>query len=364
MWHLDIPTRDQLLTLAQAEGTGIVSLYLPTTPVTAQIETAQISFRNLMDQALEALRKDELPREDVEAVEEELAELADDEEFWAHQAYGLGVIASPTRLWTFRLPYGPAEQVYVDDRAHILPLIAAASEVRHAHVLLLSEGAARLVDVASDLAPREVPVPGLPKSLADYVGSSNTGDRTLIGVNFSAQERSEFRKYGRAVDAALRPVLLADERPLILVSPLPIGPVFRSVCTSPYLTEVGLDSNGEKWSLSEVAEAIEPVLAEVQQSDDARLAALVDERRGQDRVGVDLANIAKFVTEGRVDTLMIDRDALELGHIDAAGNVSFDDAGDPLLDELALRTLKMGGRVLAVTAERVPGETVVAILRY
>ena len=45
--------------------------------------------------------------------------------------------------------------------------------------------------------------------------------------------------------------------------------------------------------------------------------------------------------------------------------VAFDADGSPLSDELALRTLQMGGRVLAVEADRVPdGLSMVAILRY
>ena len=50
---------------------------------------------------------------------------------------------------------------------------------------------------------------------------------------------------------------------------------------------------------------------------------------------------------------------------DDAGAVAFDADGSPLSDELALRTLQMGGRVLVVEADRVPdGLPMVAILRY
>lgn len=368
MWHLDIPTQDELRALAQTRGYGVASLFMPTTPITAHIGASTIAFRNLVDAALTQLRANpDHSRDDVAAVADQLAELGEDPNFWANQAWGLGVITTPTKQWTFRLPHAPTESVFVDDRAHILPLIAAASETVDAHVLCLSEGAVRLVDVASDLPPQEVPVPGLPTSAADFAGKTTTGDRTFIGRNVSAQERSALRKYSRAVDTALRPVLRADERPLILVAPQPIAAIFRSVCNSPYLVDegLGLDANAERMSVTEVADAVEPVLGQVQAAEDARLAQLVSDRRSAGRVAIDLANIAKFVTRGGVDTLILDRDAKRYGWIDAAGAVTFDEDGGQLSDELARRTLQMGGRVLVVEADRVPdGLPMVAILRY
>lgn len=366
MWHLDIPTQDELRALAQTRGYGVVSLFMPTTPITAHIGASTIAFRNLVDAALIQLRANtDHSRDDVAAVADQLAELGEDPNFWANQAWGLGVITTPTKQWTFRLPHAPTESVFVDDRAHILPLIAAASETVDAHVLCLSEGAVRLVDVASDLPPQEVPVPGLPTSAADFAGKTTTGDRTFIGRNVSAQERSALRKYSRAVDTALRPVLRADERPLVLMAPQPIAAIFRSVCQSPYLVDEGLDANAERLSVTEVAEAVVPVLGQVQAAEDARLAQLVSDRRSAGRVATDLANIAKFVTRGGVDTLILDRDAKQYGGIDDAGAVAFDADGSPLSDELALRTLQMGGRVLVVEADRVPdGLSMVAILRY
>ncbi|MGL5247473.1 MAG: hypothetical protein ACRC8U_04660, partial [Brooklawnia sp.] len=56
MWHLDIPTQDELRALAQTRGYGVVSLFMPTTPITAHIGASTITFRNLVDAALIQLR--------------------------------------------------------------------------------------------------------------------------------------------------------------------------------------------------------------------------------------------------------------------------------------------------------------------
>ena len=42
MWHLDIPTQDELRALAQTRGYGVVSLFMPTTPITTEIKTTTI----------------------------------------------------------------------------------------------------------------------------------------------------------------------------------------------------------------------------------------------------------------------------------------------------------------------------------
>ena len=65
-----------------------------------------------------------------------MLDLVDDEDFWAHQSHGLGVITTADGQWTFRLPHRPNAQFHVDDKAHLLQLIAA-TDVQDAHVLCL-----------------------------------------------------------------------------------------------------------------------------------------------------------------------------------------------------------------------------------
>lgn len=353
MWHLDIPCADELRSLAELPGGKVASVYLPTTPVSPQARKDATVFANLVDAV------------DEPAIQELLRDLVDDQVFWDTQAHGLGVIATPERMWIYRLPHAVDEVVQVASHAKILPLIGAASAIRSCHVLVLSEGSARLIDVSAELPPQEVRVADMPKDAASWAGKSSIGDRSHSGRLVGSEGKNvHIRSYARGVDDAVRPLLHGDDQPLVLVAPEPIASIFRSVCSYPHLLEAGVQTNADALTETEIAEAVQPVLAEAVGARAAALAALVDQRRGQQRVATDLADIARAATAGAVDTLIVDREANEGGSVDEAGNLLLEDGGVNVVDVIATRVLATGGTVLALDASELPGAPVTAVLRW
>ena len=366
MWHLDIPSESELRMLATIDAPVVVSIYLPTTPISKDAAADAIALRNLVHEAMKEVRQHpELPRGDDEYIEDQLLDLVDDEDFWAHQSHGLGVITTAEGQWTYRLPHRPTAQVHVDDKAHLLQLISATAG-QDAHVLVLSEGAVRLVDVAAELPAKEVRVADLPTDAASAVGKSSLTDRSPSGRLVGSEgKRVRIRQYARAVDDALMPLLRGDERPLVLVAPQPVNSIFRQVCSAPTLLGEGVEANADKWSLSEIADAVRPVLVAHIADTDAALGKLLDERRGQRRASSDLADIARAATISAIATLIVDREYDERGTIGDDGALTLDPAGPVLAEELARRVVAHGGRVLALPADRLPGGApVTAILRY
>ncbi len=353
MWHLDIPCNDELRQLAELRDTQIASVYLPTTPVSPQARQDATVFSNLIDVV------------DEPAIAELLGDLVDDEQFWDSQAHGLGVIATPARMWIYRLPYQVDEVVQVANRAKILPLIGAASKIRSCHALVLSEGGARLIDVSAELPPQQVRVADMPSDAASHAGKASIGDRSHSGRLVGSEgKKVHIRSYARAVDDALRPLLHGDDQPLVLIATEPVASIFRSVCSYPHLVEAGVETNGDKLSETEIAELVVPVLDQAQRQRAAALAELVEQRRGQRRVATDLADIARAATAGAVDTLIVDRLANEGGSVDATGALLLEDGGINVVDEIAARVLSNGGRVLALDAADLPQPGYTAVLRW
>jgi hypothetical protein len=127
----------------------------------------------------------------------------------------------------------------------------------------------------------------------------------------------------------------------------------------------GVEASPDKWSLTEIAEAVRPVLIEHLTESDAALAKLVDERRGQRRATSDLSDIARAAAISAVDTLIVDRDYAERGTIGDDGALDLDPTGPVLAEELARLVVALGGRVLALPADRLPGGApITAVLRY
>src|SRR5262245_65653701 len=102
--HSDIPSRRQVERLLQVRGEQLVSIYLPTTPITPEADAARIAFKNLAAEAVAELGADGAGAADCEAIEGALDDLHDDPDFWAEQAHSLAVFADPHGLRSFRLP--------------------------------------------------------------------------------------------------------------------------------------------------------------------------------------------------------------------------------------------------------------------
>ncbi len=249
MLHVDIPTQPEIRSLIETRANACVSIYVPTTRLTQHVAGSRIAFGNLTRTALEQLDAVGFDKRRRALLNDELDGLGDDDEFWRLQAHSLVVLATPDRLRTYRPATTATETMEVSDRLHLKPLLRAMAFPQHAFVLALSENDARLVEVFADLPPTAVNVPGLPDNAADATGHvSAEGQKTLL------------LKYARKVDAALRPVLVGRETPLILASTEPLGPIFRSLNSYPALLAEGVSASPDRMSESELASATRAVL--------------------------------------------------------------------------------------------------------
>src|SRR5215471_21406190 len=100
--HTDVPTRAQLDRLLAARDPSSVSIYLPTNP-SSRGEAERIELKNLAREAATQLEAAGQPKADVAAIDDELADLVDDDEFWPYQARSLAIFLTPTTTATFRL---------------------------------------------------------------------------------------------------------------------------------------------------------------------------------------------------------------------------------------------------------------------
>src|SRR5262245_54043573 len=174
--HTDIPTRAQLEQLFAVRQPSSVSIYLPTSP-SSRGEQERIELKNLAGEASRQLREAGAGKDDVAAIDGELADLVGDSEFWRYQARSLAVLLTPATVTTFRLANTLVSLVEVSDRFHLKPLLRAVTFPHTAFVLALSQSRARLIEIAPDLAPAEVEVPDLPADVASAVGKSSIRDR-------------------------------------------------------------------------------------------------------------------------------------------------------------------------------------------
>ena len=366
----DIPTRAQLARLLAAREQWSVSIYLPTTP-SSRGEAERIELKNLASEASRQLEQAGAARADVAAIDEELADLVDDDEFWRYQARSLALFLTPGTSVTFRLANRLVGLVEVSDRFHLKPLLRALTFPHTAFVLALSQNNVRLLEIAPDLDPQEIRIPDLPKDVASSVGKSSIRDRAPSGrVQGSEGQKTRMRQYARQIDQALRPLLNGLDLPLILAAAEPMDSIYRSVSSYPHLLAATLPGNPDASSDAELTESARRLLDDVYADELHAIQKSYALRASQRRASADIADVARAATYGLVDTVLVDIDEVVPGRIDEeTGAVTFDDADDAVnygvVDEIARRALLNGGKVLAVRRDDIPGNgSVAAILRY
>ncbi len=370
MLHTDIPTDDEFRLLDAVRGDICVSIYLPTTPVTRQAKADRILFKNLSTEAVNQLRAENANKRKISAIDEQLGLIYDDVTFWAYLADGLAVFVTPNQAQTFRLPMAPDQAIEVSDRFHIKPLVPLLAFPAGCFILALSQGATRLIEVTTSLA-EEVKVAGLPKSMNDALKRQFPRDRRPTGrLQGSEGMKVLMNQYCRAIDRALRPVLVGRTTPLVVAAVDELSAIYRTHCSYPHLLRKSISGNPEQTSVQDLAQEGRSIALRHARAVVRQRLKLVDELVNVDLASTDLAQVANAAAKGQVETLMVDVSASQPGTIDpATGLVTIaDEPGATtydICDEIVGLTLRAGGEVLPVEAGRLPYDSpVAAIFRY
>ena len=359
--YVDIPSPAQLERLLDHRSLPSVSIYLPTGRLEADAQTAQVELAKLIDEAVGRLRDAGEDKRVLWALTDLLEGLDEDDEFWRYQADSLAVFATPTSVQTFRLPNTIESVAVVSDRYHVKPLLRSITFPHEGFVLALAEGSVRLLEFGPTGPPQEIVIPELPRDALDPRGNK--------------QVRARPATYVRRIDQAVRPVLNGLDIPLVLAATETVAALYRTVNTYPHLAEERIAGNPETSTDAELVESARTLLDAIYSDELAAVSELFELRNSRGRSATDLSDVARLATLGAVDTLLVDIDVTVLGSSEEdTGAITLDDAAatdehDPLsygvLDEIARRVLKNGGRVLAVREGEIPGGgQAAAILRF
>ena len=371
MLYVDIPSLADLKTLASQRGDICVSIYLKTTPVSQDTASDRIELKNLAKEAVRQLEAANADKRRVGALKEHLDDLVDDHEFWRLQARSLAVLATPDNIRTFRVPDSLSPIVEVSDRFLLKPLLRAVAFRNSCFVLALAEGAVRLVHVFAELPPVTVKVEGLPKDAASAVGRSSVNDRSPSGrIQGSEGQKVLLRQFARKVDSSLRGLMTGSDIPLVLATTQPLASIYREVNTYSHLAARGIDESPAHSTDAQLSDQARPVLDALYREEIAHWRKTYSERENQGRATTDVANAARAATFGAVESLLMDFDEVIPGTVNEQdGVITFAKSADArnygVVDEIASRVLRSGGRVLAVRKADIPdGKSLAAILRY
>jgi hypothetical protein len=364
-----------------------LSLYQPTHRHHPDNQQDARRYANLV-RALEASLVQQYPKHAIGQLLEPFRALASDREFWNHAADGLAVLGAKDFFRVYKLQRPVAELAIAADSFHVKPLMRILQSADRYHVLALNRKQIRLFEGNRDALNEIEPAPDVPRTIGDALGEELTephqtvasyggvgGGKSPMHHGHGGRESEvdiDAERFFRAIDrAVLTHHSQPSGLPLILAALPEHHHVFHSVSHNPFLVPQSLDIHPD--ALSSTGELRERAWKLMEPRYLERLAALVESYGNafaDGRSDGDLAPVARAVASGRVATLLIEADREVPGRIDAAtGAVSLDEIAHPgvddVLDDLGTLTLRMGGEVVVVPAERMPTKSgVAAIYRY
>ena len=371
-------TIKSLAELAAVHQPPCLSLYQATHRHRPENQQDPIRFRNLVKELETSLRQ-KYSAVETRLLLEPFEALAYDEAFWNHTLDGLAVLGGQDLFQVFHLQRPVAELAIVADSFHTKPLQRFLQSVGRYQVLGLSLDTIQLFEGNRDALDEIDPAPGVPRTITEALGDELTEPHSTVasyggvgrantpmhhghgGKKDAVQIDAE--RFFRAIDhAVLEHHSQPSGLPLILAALPEHHYLFRQVSQNPFLMAEGLTINPDTLPTDELRERAWQVVEPQYQ---ARLAALADEFAMAKSKGLgsdDLAQVAQAAAAGRVATLLIESDRQIAGQLDdATGRVEVADLSHPqvddLLDDLGELVGKMGGRVLVIPAEQMPGQT-------
>ncbi len=373
MPHQDQITIDDIDVLLQNREGPCVSIYLPTTRVTQDVDESRIQLKNFRSEAMDKLMGDfGLRRPDADAMLLPVDQLLEDTEFWRFLSDGLAVFLAADASFVFRLGESFEPRLEVGGRFLVRPLVRQLSGDGVYHLLAVSRNEVRLLE-GNRRGAREVTPDDMPRNMARALTMRGREGERMPYKQWHGDEgqKTLYRKFFLQIDRVLRPSYSGRSEPLVIAGVDYLLPIFRDACSYRHLVAEGIAGNPDEYSEAELHEKawplVEPILDAPRRESLERLHA----EWGTNRVSDDVATILRAAYNGRVDTLFLDEEAYVFGTFDTGTlETTVEGSGDERqgidLGGIAGRYVhSRGGDVYAVSRSELPGENpLMALLRY
>lgn len=367
--RLTLPTDENLTELTKHRDAASITIYLPSTPLTREIEAVQVALKNAASDVEDQLRGVGIHKKQVDEIAHTLEGFQSDREFWQFQANAMAIFVAPGVVHAFRLANSLQPLAAVGDRFDIGPLLRSVSFTNGGYVLSVADGHNRLLELSADGPPVELELE-LPEELEGVLEDTKYQGRfDRHRADGTTGERIERERYCRLVQDAALAHIGDSTLPLILAASQDLEPAYRAINSYRELLDHGIDANPESLSVDDLNTRARSILDDHYENRLVEWRELFGTRRAHGLATSQLNEVARSATAGGVESLMFDMDSTLEGTIDDVGVVS--EVSEPdaehygIVDEIAARVLRSGGTVKAVRTNDLPDATpVAAMLRF
>ncbi len=380
----DLLTIESLAGLAVGQRAPSLSLYQPTHRRHPENQQDPIRFRHLVKE-LEASLQQTHSASESRVMLAPFEALGHDRDFWNHTLDGLAVLGGHGLFRVFRLPRPIAELAVVADSFHTKPLRRFLQSVDRFQVLGLSLGKIQLFEGDRNVLEEIDLAPGVRDTITEALDDEMTLPHQTVASGGGAGSAPMRHDHGgkkdeadidadrffRAIDRAIlehhsRPSGL----PLILASLPEHHHRFHQVSHNPFLVADAIGINPDDLTIDELRHRAWQVVEPQYRARVTTLAREFEEARSKQLGTDDLTQAAAAAAKGQVGTLLVEADRQLAGRlVSSTGRIEAADLAHPqiddLLDDLGELVEKMGGQVVVLPSDQMPGRTgLAATYRY
>ncbi len=377
-------TGENLQELIKHDADWAVSIFMSTHRSGPDTRQDPIRFKNLLRMAEHAMHNRGLDNGQMEALEP-ATQLVSDNSFWQHQSDGLAMFVGPDYFKYFVLPFHFPENVLVDRRFHIRPLLPVYHGNGRFYLLTLSQKRVRVFQCTRDHF-EEIQVVGVPTTIEEYMQFVDEtsardwrppmphGGRGVASYNRHGtgveRGKQRIKEFFQQVNNGLHDLLHEENAPLIVASVDYLYPIYKEANTYGHLVESHLTGNPEASTGQELhRDAWNLLVPRFRVRQDAAVEQYL-QLDGSPRASRKLKEIVPGAHSSRIETLLVASDHESWGIYDQeSGDVRETKSAPPEAQELinysSVLTLQNGGNVYVLSNEEMPhGAPMAAIFRY
>jgi hypothetical protein len=306
-------------------------------------------------------------------------------EFWRGSERGLAVFRTGDSFHAFFAPYPVESRVIVGRRFFLKPLIPSLIDARAYYILAISDNRARLFRCRYAECT-ELPSDKLPTGIGEALASKDFSQRlqghssrasarkvlTYHGHSAPVEEIHENRQtYCRMLSNAVQEIIGNSTDPFVVACVKELFIEFKKVAKHFNLIDKAILGNPDRLSPVELHDAAQQIVDADTQKRVEQAAAEYAELRNTDRATTNVEVILEALSEGRVKTAFVARDAEVWATLDQSINPAKVAIGaqsperEEFLNIIAIETLMQNGSIYTLPLASMPsGKPAAAVFRY
>lgn len=373
--------------LAEFENEICISIFIPTKRRGKEVLEGenQLSLKSRWQEVKKKLEKSDTSPEQIAKLEEPVAKLINNKDFWRHQSDGLAIFVSDDFFQYFTVPVNFEPYTFISKEFYLKPLTPMFSGDGEFYILALQIDKVELYE-GTKYSIGRIDVDDLtPERLEERVGydyeEKNRNFKTLHNMSGASSQhgydeanrdrKNEFLRFFRAVDKGLHKILKNEKVPLVVACQDYLFPIFQEASTYKYLYEASIPGNPSDYPNMFALHGAAINLLEPYFDKDRDTKMTQFKELNPERTSVQVTDILPAVYEGKVDTLFLENREEIWGRYDEEmRKVVIEDQqhtqNTSLMNLAAKKTIQEGGSVYLVEEAFMPDKSskMNAVFRY